>query len=112
MSGVMITGWFFLLHIPRFATDMQNASDRMGLGESLAIAGICFCIATAVDPDNLTGIPDALSNLNRGFAPPASGIQHMVAAAQRQRRKHHRAVLAKTANEDMSPRVEFGNHTY
>ena len=45
LSGSMISAWFFLLHIPRFAADMQNAGDRMGLGESLAIAGICFCMA-------------------------------------------------------------------
>jgi uncharacterized membrane protein len=44
-SGIMITGWFFLLHIPRLAADPQNASDRMGVAESLAIAGICFCLS-------------------------------------------------------------------
>jgi uncharacterized membrane protein len=45
LSGVMISAWFFLLHMPRFVADTQNAGDRMGLGESLAIAGICFCMA-------------------------------------------------------------------
>lgn len=44
-SGIMITGWFLLLHLPRLAADPQNASDRMGVAESLAIAGICFCLS-------------------------------------------------------------------
>lgn len=44
-AGIMITGWFFLLHIPRLAADPENSSDRMGVAESLAIAGICFSVA-------------------------------------------------------------------
>lgn len=44
-SGIMITGWFLLLHIPRFFANMQDASDRMGLFESFAFAGVCFCLA-------------------------------------------------------------------
>jgi uncharacterized membrane protein len=45
LSGIMISGWFLLLHIPRFLDDTSNASDRMGLCESFAVAGICFVLA-------------------------------------------------------------------
>jgi uncharacterized membrane protein len=45
LSGIMITGWFLLLHIPRFLADTNNASDRMGLCESFTFAGICFVLA-------------------------------------------------------------------
>ena len=46
LSGIMVFGWFVLLHIPRFIMDTTNASDRMGLGESLAFSGIFFVLAT------------------------------------------------------------------
>lgn len=46
LSGIMLTGWFLLLHIPRFIADTENRSDRMGLCESLAFAGIFFCLAS------------------------------------------------------------------
>jgi uncharacterized membrane protein len=45
LSGIMITGWFILLHIPRFVTNINDASDRMGLCESFTFAGICFVLA-------------------------------------------------------------------
>lgn len=45
LSGVMLTGWFLLLHIPRFLADTGNMSDRLGLFESFAFAGICFMLA-------------------------------------------------------------------
>lgn len=44
LSGIMLTGWFLLLHIPRFISDPANKSDRLGLCESLAFAGIFFTI--------------------------------------------------------------------
>ena len=44
-SGIMILGWFLLLHIPRFITDTSNASDRMGLAESFTFAAILFVLA-------------------------------------------------------------------
>lgn len=42
LSGIQITGWFILLHIPRAIT----MGDRtwIGVGESLALAGICFML--------------------------------------------------------------------
>ncbi|MES2371970.1 MAG: DoxX family membrane protein [Bacteroidota bacterium] len=45
LSGIMISGWFVLLHIPRFLANTHDASDRMGLFESFTFAGICFALA-------------------------------------------------------------------
>jgi len=45
LSGIMIAGWFILLHTVRFAADTNNASDRLGLCESFTIAGILFVLA-------------------------------------------------------------------
>jgi hypothetical protein len=42
LSGIQITGWFLLLHLPRAFT--IGADDWIGVGESLAIAGICFML--------------------------------------------------------------------
>jgi uncharacterized membrane protein YphA (DoxX/SURF4 family) len=51
LSGIMVMGWFLLLHIPRFFSNVNDASDRMGLCESFAFAGIFFV---------LTGISSAV----------------------------------------------------
>ncbi|MES2327970.1 MAG: DoxX family membrane protein [Bacteroidota bacterium] len=45
LSGIMIGGWFVLLHIPRFINNVNDASDRMGLLESFTFAGIFFALA-------------------------------------------------------------------
>lgn len=45
LSAFMITGWFVLLHIPRFVSDMNNGSDRLGLFESFGFAGVYFLLA-------------------------------------------------------------------
>jgi uncharacterized membrane protein len=45
LSGIMVAGWFLLLHIPRFAANTHDASDRLGLLESFTFAGICFALA-------------------------------------------------------------------
>ncbi len=45
LSAIMIAGWFLLLHIPRVMANINDASERMGLCESFAFAGICFCLA-------------------------------------------------------------------
>ncbi|MEP7110253.1 MAG: hypothetical protein ABI760_19815 [Ferruginibacter sp.] len=45
LSGIMILGWFFLLHIPRFIANTSDPGDRMGLCESFAFAGILFVLA-------------------------------------------------------------------
>jgi uncharacterized membrane protein len=42
LSGIQITGWFFLLHIPRAFT--PGGDEWIGVGESLAVAGICFML--------------------------------------------------------------------
>lgn len=45
LSGMMVLGWFLLLHIPRFLADPSNMSDRLGLFESFAFVGIFFVMA-------------------------------------------------------------------
>jgi len=45
LSGMMVFGWFLLLHIPRFLGNTRDPSDRMGLCESFTIAGISFVLA-------------------------------------------------------------------
>jgi uncharacterized membrane protein len=45
LSGIMVIGWFLLLHIPRFAVNTSDPSDRMGLFESFTFAGIFFMLA-------------------------------------------------------------------
>ncbi|MEP7141582.1 MAG: hypothetical protein ABI707_01870 [Ferruginibacter sp.] len=45
LSGIMIAGWFIMLHIPRFIANTNDAGDRMGLCESFALAGIFFVLA-------------------------------------------------------------------
>jgi uncharacterized membrane protein YphA (DoxX/SURF4 family) len=45
LSGVMVLGWFLLLHIPRFIANVNDPSDRMGLCESFTLAGIFFVLA-------------------------------------------------------------------
>jgi uncharacterized membrane protein len=42
LSGIQIAGWFILLHVPRALT--MGGDEWIGVGESLAIAGICFMI--------------------------------------------------------------------
>ena len=47
LSGIMIAGWFILLHIPRFIANSSDAGDRFGLAESFTFAGIFFTLAAA-----------------------------------------------------------------
>ena len=44
LSGIMITGWFFLLHIPQTFLQKDTLSQCIGVGESFAMAGIMFMI--------------------------------------------------------------------
>jgi uncharacterized membrane protein len=44
LVGIMIAGWFLLLHIPRFFTNIKDTGDQMGLCESFAFAGIMFVL--------------------------------------------------------------------
>jgi len=48
LSGIMVFGWFILLHIPRFIANTSDASDRMGLCESFTLAGIFFVLSGMV----------------------------------------------------------------
>ncbi len=40
LSGIQLFGWFLLLHLPRAVT--LQGDEWIGVGESLAVAGICF----------------------------------------------------------------------
>jgi uncharacterized membrane protein len=42
LAGIMVAGWFVLLHIPRALT--IGVDEWIGVGESLAVAGICFML--------------------------------------------------------------------
>ena len=54
LSGVMIAGWFILLHTVRFAADVNNASDRLGLCESFTFTGMLFVLAGIVSKKQLS----------------------------------------------------------
>ena len=56
LSGIMVMGWFLLLHIPKFIADTSNASDRMGLCESFTFAGIFFAVAGLLSERNNSAI--------------------------------------------------------
>jgi len=45
LSGIMILGWFVLLHIPLLLANLNNQSNRMGLCESFIFSGILFALA-------------------------------------------------------------------
>jgi uncharacterized membrane protein YphA (DoxX/SURF4 family) len=44
LSGIMVFGWFLLLHIPRFIANPNDPSDRLGVMESLMLAGVFFVL--------------------------------------------------------------------
>jgi uncharacterized membrane protein len=50
LTGIMVLGWFLLLHIPRFISNVNDASDRMGLFESFTFVGIFFVLAGITSP--------------------------------------------------------------
>ena len=45
LSGVMVLGWFLLLHIPKVITDLNNVGEQFGLGESLTFAGMFLVLS-------------------------------------------------------------------
>jgi len=46
LSGIQIAGWFILLHVPRALT--LKGDEWIGVGESLAVSGICFMIYSSL----------------------------------------------------------------
>jgi hypothetical protein len=46
LSGIQIAGWFILLHVPRALT--IGGDEWIGVGESLAVSGICFMLYSIV----------------------------------------------------------------
>jgi uncharacterized membrane protein len=45
LSGTMILGWFFLVHIPRIISNPQSPAEWMGLFESMGFSGILFVMS-------------------------------------------------------------------
>ncbi len=45
LSGIMILGWFLLLHIPRFLVNPTEPGERFGLCESFTFVGILWVLA-------------------------------------------------------------------
>jgi len=45
LSGIMVCGWFVLLHVPRFIANPNDVGDRLGLGESFTFVGIFWVLA-------------------------------------------------------------------
>jgi uncharacterized membrane protein YphA (DoxX/SURF4 family) len=45
LSGILVLGWFLLLHILRFLANTNDVSDRMGVCESFIFVGIFFVLA-------------------------------------------------------------------
>ena len=54
LSGIMLGGWFVLLHIPRFLANVNDASDRMGLCESFTLCGVFLVLAGISSKKNKT----------------------------------------------------------
>ncbi len=50
LSGIQITGWFLLLHVPRALT--IGGDEWIGVGESLAISGICMMLYNVTSNEN------------------------------------------------------------
>jgi uncharacterized membrane protein len=50
LLGIQIAGWFILLHVPRAL--MIGGDEWIGVGESLAVSGICFMICAASKKTN------------------------------------------------------------
>ena len=46
LLGIQIAGWFILLHVPRALT--LKGDEWIGVGESLAVSGICFMIYSSL----------------------------------------------------------------
>jgi len=62
LSGIMIAGWFLLLHIPRFLADPENVSDRLGVCESFTFVGIFFVLSALSSPLKVAPATDPVPN--------------------------------------------------
>jgi uncharacterized membrane protein len=62
MCGIMILGWFFLLHIPRMLAAPNDYMEWFGVLESFAFAGIFFVLSEVFSrDDNQTFAADLVS---------------------------------------------------
>ena len=56
LLAIQIAGWFILLHVPRA---LQTGGDEwIGVGESLAVSGICFMVYEIVGRSRRPTVPD------------------------------------------------------
>jgi uncharacterized membrane protein len=55
MCGIMILGWFFLLHIPRMLASPSDFMEWFGVLESFGFAGIFFVLAGVFKSGRLQG---------------------------------------------------------
>jgi hypothetical protein len=92
----------------RLDVRLQEFQVRQARGLCVRAPLVEKCI-TAVKTNDLACRSDASGDLDGGVAPPASDVENVVAAAQRQRGKDLRTMLAEPANQHMAPRVEFRN---
>lgn len=53
LSGLMIFLWVWMVHIPRAAADLGNASETSGIFEALALSGVAFLVA-GLSPERAT----------------------------------------------------------
>jgi uncharacterized membrane protein YphA (DoxX/SURF4 family) len=52
LSAIMLSGWLVLLHIPRFAANVHDASDRLGVFECFTLAGVFFVLTGLSEDKN------------------------------------------------------------
>ena len=60
LLGIQILGWFILLHVPRALT--LHGDEWIGVGESLAISGICFMIYCLLKEKNKESVKPSFSH--------------------------------------------------
>jgi len=68
LTGLMISFWIVLLHIPRAAADLRDANETTAVFEALAISGTAFLIAALPQKIELKVNPELERNV------PAPGI--------------------------------------
>jgi uncharacterized membrane protein len=57
LSGVMVLGWFLLLHIPRLIANPNDPSDQLGLFESFAFVGVFFVLGRLAPSKKIIRMP-------------------------------------------------------
>jgi uncharacterized membrane protein YphA (DoxX/SURF4 family) len=60
MSGIMILGWFFLLHIPRVLAAPSDYLEWFGVFESFGFVGILFVLSSLFYKSEVVSVPRQL----------------------------------------------------